>query len=206
MTTENKVFTISSDIVTQVDKEMTDRIKNHVKEYIYPTLTEMQKELISVDHIVKLYKATSDECFFNLLTDTYYNIENEYVDMDELDKHVEKMIKIIKRIKNRSDIRDNVMKPSLSSLRDNNDDTRMKLKIDTDIYGDLVEFYSDELKEINGKLRKRLIINYVYSLYMNCDMRPYVVVEYGNDERIKRMKEAMRKLTPIIKEIIKTEA
>lgn len=199
-----QVFTFPKDVVEKANKDIYESNKEFSKNNIYDNLTDMQKEWVTVDDVAKLYHKTSKVCYEILFTDNCLGIESEYVDESQLVQHVDKMIRLIKRIKRGSEIKSYVDSPNFSRVREYNKLVSDNIKYEESIKGDLLKYHTDELKAIRGNARKKAVVNYVYSLFYLVDNREDFLKE-SNQETEERIKEVMVELSTVVNEIIQNK-
>lgn len=199
-----KGYKFSSDVVEKVNKDIYESNKEFSKKHIYDNLTDMQKDWISEDDVAKLYQQTSKVCYETLFTDNCLGIDSEYVNDNQLTQHVDKMIRLIKRIKRGSEITTYVTKPNFSNIGEYNTVVKAVIEYEESDKGNLIDYYSKELKSVRGNARKKVIINYVYSLLYIVDNREDFLIE-NRDETDARVRVAMIELSEVVNDIIKNK-
>lgn len=199
-----KGYKFSSDVVEKVNKDIYESNKEFSKKHIYDNLTDMQKDWISEDDVAKLYQQTSKVCYETLFTDNCLGIDSEYVNDNQLTQHVDKMIRLIKRIKRGSEITTYVAKPNFSNIGEYNTVVKAVIEYEESDKGNLIDYYSKELKSVRGNARKKVIINYVYSLLYVVDNREDFLIE-NRDETDARVRVAMIELSKVVNDIIKNK-
>lgn len=181
MTTQTYQFT--KEEVQNVENNTLKTIRGIVEHNIYPNLTESQKEFISVEDCVQVYRTFLNTVELNLTVDDLGNIEREYSDLTPLTEITERFVRCIKAIKRGSVYSSWSQAPNFSEDNEENGYATY-LKEDFEKRNNVDAIFKEYNLKVRGKNRKSVIVNVVFNLLASCDNRESYLVNRNEDDRI----------------------
>lgn len=196
-----KVYTFTKEQMATIEEGVTNFVKEHVETKIYPRLTECQKEYISVEDGVLVYKTFLKLVEEVITTDDLGGIDGNYMDTEPITEITEKFLRCIKAIKRGSEFKSWSNSPNFSGTKYDNS-LAQNLKEDFESRVNVESVFKENKLNIRGKNRKSMIVNAVFNLYASCDMRESYLLGSPSEEDEKAI-ESIVAVSKLFNQLVK---
>lgn len=196
-----KVYTFTKEQMATIEEGVTNFVKEHVETKIYPRLTECQKEYISVEDGVLVYKTFLKLVEEVITTDDLGGIDGNYMDTEPITEITEKFLRCIKAIKRGSEFKSWSNSPNFGNGNFYNM-VAQTLKEDFESRFDIDSVFKENNLNIRGKNRKSMILNVVFNLKASCDKRNDFLMGTVSEEDEKAIKSIV-KVSELFNQLVK---